>query len=58
MRFTWLAASVIGIARAQDQADIVLTQPGSSDDGMIFTQDGESHQISYLEGNFSAQDGK
>lgn len=54
MRLTWLAASVVGIARGQ-QADIVANQP-AADDGMIFTQDGESHQISYLDREFAEDD--
>ena len=58
MRFTWLAASIVGISRAQ--SDIVVAQPAaaSSDDGMIFTSDGESHQISYLDREFADDDGK
>lgn len=56
MRFTWLAASIVGISRAQ--SDIVVAQPAaaSSDDGMIFTSDGESHQISYLDREFADDD--
>jgi len=55
MRFTWLAASVVGIARSQNPT--ILTEPTeNSDDGMIFTQDGESHQISYLDREFAEDD--
>lgn len=57
----WLATSLIGLAQSQandNNAPIDLGQSPNvgKDDGMIFTQDGESHQISYLDRVFADDD--
>ena len=59
MRLTWLVSSMVGIARGQQAQIIVQNNPAvNSDDGMVFTQDGEAHQISYLDREFAPDDGK
>jgi len=57
MRLTWLMSSMVGIARGQQAQIIVQNNPAvNSDDGMVFTQDGEAHQISYLDREFAPDD--
>lgn len=52
-----MVSSMVGIARGQQAQIIVQNNPAvNSDDGMVFTQDGEAHQISYLDREFAPDD--
>ena len=53
MRLSGILASLIGLAEAQA---IIPDQP--ADEGVIFNQAGETHQISYLDREFNEDDGK
>lgn len=51
MRLSGILASLIGLGEAQD---IITDQP--ADEGIIFNQAGETHQISYLDREFNEDD--
>ncbi len=53
MRLSGILASLIGLGEAQG---IITDQP--ADEGVIFNQAGETHQISYLDREFNDDDGK
>ena len=52
MRLSGILASLIGLGEAQG---IITDQP--DDEGIIFNQAGETHQISYLDREFNENDG-
>ena len=56
MRLSGILASLIGLGEAQG---IITDQPAESgaDEGIIFNQAGETHQISYLDREFNENDG-
>ena len=56
MRLSGILASLIGLAEAQAIPPINPDQP--ADEGVIFKQAGETHQISYLDREFNEDDGK
>jgi hypothetical protein len=51
MRLSGILASLIGLGEAQD---IITDQP--ADEGIIFNQSGETHQISYLDREINEDD--
>ena len=53
MRLSGILASLIGLGEAQG---IITDQ--LADEGVIFNQAGETHQISYLDREFNENDGK
>jgi hypothetical protein len=55
MRLSGILASLIGLAEAQA---IIPDQGDPADEGVIFNQAGETHQISYLDREFNEDDGK
>jgi hypothetical protein len=55
----FLLAGLVGLAKVNAQnAEIVVNQQTSlaNNDGVIFSQDGENHQVSYLDRDFSDDD--
>jgi hypothetical protein len=54
----FLLAGLVGLAKVNAQnAEIVVNQPSmSNSEGVIFSQDGENHQVSYLDRDFSDDD--
>ena len=57
----FLLAGLVGLAKVNAQnAEIVVNQQTSlaNNDGVIFSQDGENHQVSYLDRDFSDDDCK
>ena len=59
MRLSGILASLIGLAEAQAIPPINPINPDQpADEGVIFNQAGETHQISYLDREFNEDDGK
>jgi hypothetical protein len=57
MKKSMALSALLAVSGAQTNSEVMEDQP-SIDEGIIFNQGGETHQVSYLDRDFSDDDGK